>query len=590
MLLDARLTRLLLQAAESVGIPCARVLEPLGLDERSVAGPQARVEWSTLARMCDQIAEVLEHDEDTLRLVGARMMQAPAYAPLRQLARSVVSVRALYEIVNRWVVPPSFPHLRLTAQHVGRSGLALHGEIPPSYAPSRAFLLITLGSMGNLPTLLDLPPATILESHTTPRSLDVLLDLPRASARSMLGSVRRATRALFAPRSADSVLEGHRRDLMDQVEALQRAREELRMLLERLPDLVIVHRRGTLLWANRAWLDAVGYEKVEDVVGTSILDNVSRRSRDVVRDRMALPPDTPNLSPTEIVMVTRSGAEVVVEVSPAQAVVFDGLPARLVVSRDVTERVRMKQKLIVADRLSSMGLLAAGVAHEVNNPLAYVLNNIEIARRELAVLGPEADVSRNVLSVALEGVDRIRTIVRDLLMLSRGEEGSIRSVDPQTATESTLVLASREIERTARLVTEFHPAPMVQASDARIAQIVLNLVANALEAMRDRPREESVLTVRVGRASDGRGLLEVQDTGRGIADANLPRLFEPFFTTKPAGDGTGLGLTIVQRLVSEMGGEIVVTSQLGVGTTFRILLPAVASVAPHARVTEELAF
>jgi signal transduction histidine kinase len=243
----------------------------------------------------------------------------------------------------------------------------------------------------------------------------------------------------------------------------------------------------------------------------------------------------------------------------------------------------MQQRLNVADRLASMGLLAAGVAHEVNNPLAYVLNNIEMARKELAGLGPEADRSRHVLSVALEGVDRIRTIVRDLLMLARGESGPVAAIDLENVVESTLTLAAREIERTARLARDFRPVPPVEATDARIAQLLLNLFANALEAMRGRPTDENLLEVRIAPAADGRVLLEVSDTGRGIAPRDLPHLFEPFFTTKPSGQGTGLGLSIAQRLVSELGGEIRVTSRVGRGTTFRVLLPPAESAAASDR-------
>jgi signal transduction histidine kinase len=176
--------------------------------------------------------------------------------------------------------------------------------------------------------------------------------------------------------------------------------------------------------------------------------------------------------------------------------------------------------------------------------------------------------------VALEGVDRIRTIVRDLLLLSRGVAGPLDVVDVGAVARSTLALAAREIERNARLVEELGPAPPVKATEPRIAQLLLNLVGNALEAMRDTPRHANELRVIVGRAADGRALIEVSDTGRGIPEDDLSRVFEPFFTTKPAGEGTGLGLSITQRLVLEIGGEIAVTSKVGEGTTFRVLLPA----------------
>lgn len=195
-------------------------------------------------------------------------------------------------------------------------------------------------------------------------------------------------------------------------------------------------------------------------------------------------------------------------------------------------------------------------------------------------MGERAEIARSVLGVALEGVDRIRVIVRDLLMLARGDEGPVDAIDVRTVAASTLALAAREIERVATLVQDFRPAPLVSASDSRIAQVLLNLVGNALEAMRDRPRESNELVVRVGRAIDGRLVLEVSDTGHGIPESDLPRVFEPFFTTKPAGQGTGLGLAIAQRLVVEIGGEISVASSVGKGTTFRVLLPAVITASP----------
>jgi PAS domain S-box-containing protein len=583
VLLNSRTTRILLESAEDLGLSRSSVLDPLGIMEADVVDPRQKVEWTTVVMICDQLSRLLGGDADRLREVGRRMPKLPAYAPLRRLARSVVSVRTLYEIANGWVAPANFPHLRLLSQFLSRRRMVLHGEIPASYAPSAAFMRIFEGSVTELPRLLDLPPATMIESRVTPRTCDFVVDLPTTPTRAFGSRVRRAVRSVFERREAMAVLEEQRQELSANVEALQRARDELRVLLDRLPDLVAVHSNGTLLWANRAFVETLGYERVDEVVGSSLLAYVAERSREAALDRMRTPVEAHSPKIVEAGLCAKDGSEVSVEISPTQPVVFDGVPARLIVGRDVSERARMQQKLIVADRLASIGLLAAGVAHEVNNPLAYVLNNIEIARRELTGLGSEAETSRHVLGVALEGVDRIRTIVRDLLMLSRGEEGPVAPIDARRVAESTLVLAAREIERTALLVQQFEPAPLVQASDARIAQILLNLIANALEAMRGQPREDNLLTVKISAASDGRFCLCVSDTGCGIPERDLARLFEPFFTTKPAGQGTGLGLPIVQRLVTDMGGEIAVTTELRRGTTFRVLLPPVPVTSPPAR-------
>ena len=572
MLLNSRTTRLIIEAAEAAGIPRASLLGPLRLNESDVLDPNAKVEWRTLVLLVEQLASVVDGDVARLREVGSRMMSAPSHAPLRRLAGAVVSPRRLYDIASRFAARANFPHLVLRASFVGEERMHMHGEIPLSYQPCQPFFHVFEGSVAHLPTLIGLPPSVVVESRVTPRTCDFIVALPRPL--SLAGRLSRGARAVFGARDALAVLDEQHRELSSNVDALQRARDDLRALLDRLPDVVVVFADGNVLWANRAFLTTVDC-RAEDVIGRPLADLVSGEWPGTLLDE-TLPPSTePRRAGVlnELVLKTRSGREVTVEAPPTQRLVFDGVPASLVVGRDVTERTRMRQNLVVADRLASIGLLAAGVAHEVNNPLAYVLNNIEIARRELAAFGAQADVSRDALLIALEGVDRIRTIVRDLLMLSRGEDGASRAIDVQRVAESTLELAEHEINRTTRLVEDYRPAPLVYASDARIAQVLLNLVANALEAMRGRPREENELVVRVAQGPGGRVLIEVSDTGSGIADAHLSRVFEPFFTTKPAGEGTGLGLSIAQRLVVEVGGEITVSSVLGRGTTFQVLLP-----------------
>jgi PAS domain S-box-containing protein len=570
VLLNSRTTRLLIEAAEDAGFPRASLIEPLGMKESELVDEDVKVEWKTLTLLLGQLSRLVDGDVERLRDVGRRMARAPSYAPLRRLSRAVLSVRRLYDVATRFAIPANFPHLRVTAQFT--DGLMrVRGEIPASYAGSTAFWNVSEGSVAQLPTLLGLPPSVIVESRVTPRTCELVVALPRS--RSAMARLRRGTRAIFGARDAIAVLEELQAELTGNVEALQRAREELRVLLDQLPDPVMVHAAGTVLWANRAFLTALDYE-AEDVFEKPLADVVVGSSGCILEPALRTVGSPGHRVLSELALRTRAGGQLVLEVAPSQSVVFDGISARLVVGRDVTERNRMQQNLIIADRLASIGLLAAGVAHEVNNPLAYVLNNIEIARKELAVLGAGADASRHALLVALEGVDRIRAIVRDLLMLSRGKEGAVQAVDVRAVAESTLALAAHEIDRTTKLVQELRPAPAVQASDARIAQVLLNLVVNALEAMHGRPRDENELLVRVGPASDGRLLIEVSDTGTGISQVDLPRVFEPFFTTKAAGLGTGLGLSIAQRLVSEVGGEIMVSSVLGRGTTFKVLLPA----------------
>jgi signal transduction histidine kinase len=275
---------------------------------------------------------------------------------------------------------------------------------------------------------------------------------------------------------------------------------------------------------------------------------------------MSLPPDLKETQQlTQASLRTRSGEEVVVEVAPTQGVVFEGVAARLLVGRDVTERVRMQEQLIVADRLASVGLLAAGVAHEVNNPLAYVLNNIEMARKQLAGLDDDVDAD---LRTALGGVDRIRTIVRELLDLSRGGRAGEELLDMPEVVASTLALAAREIERTATLKQDIGPCPRIRASEPRIAQMLLNLISDALQRLRGLPRESAELLVRVGGAPDGRVLIEVSDTRRGDGDAAQRATFD-----------RGPSLVVARQLVKEAGGELSFIPENDGGATRRVLLP-----------------
>jgi two-component system NtrC family sensor kinase len=230
---------------------------------------------------------------------------------------------------------------------------------------------------------------------------------------------------------------------------------------------------------------------------------------------------------------------------------------------------------VMTERLASIGMLAAGVAHEVNNPLAYVLNNIEMARREVAPLGDSARTSRDALGNALAGVDRIRTVVRDLLALSRVDDDAIGPIDAAAVIESTLLLAAQKIAERADLERDYQDVPLVRGTAARLGQLVLALIANALEAMPLATRESNRLRIAVVSTPSRGAVVEVSDNGTGIAPENAPHIFEPFFTTKSTRSSTGLGLTIGKRLAGEIGATLSFESTEGRGTTFRLTLAPV---------------
>jgi PAS domain S-box-containing protein len=248
--------------------------------------------------------------------------------------------------------------------------------------------------------------------------------------------------------------------------------------------------------------------------------------------------------------------------------------------RDLTDRKRMEARVAACDRLASLGTLAAGLAHEVNNPLALVVASLTHALREVAG-GPSSLDARRLedLRVALEdakeGAGRIAGIVRDLAALARpSRPGASGPVDVNHAVEVVLRMARNELRHRCRVETALGKVPPVAGDESRIAQVLLHLVVNAAQAIPEGDASRNEIRIETGLEPDGRVRVEVADTGVGIPPESLGRVFEPFFTTRPGGSGAGLGLSVSQGIVASLGGEIRVESEVGKGTRFRILLPA----------------
>ncbi|HEX7507053.1 MAG TPA: ATP-binding protein, partial [Polyangia bacterium] len=247
---------------------------------------------------------------------------------------------------------------------------------------------------------------------------------------------------------------------------------------------------------------------------------------------------------------------------------------------DITEHRRLQEQLMVSDRMASVGILAAGVAHEINNPLAAVLTNLHMAVECIPTLklDPSSEEDRvelgEELADALEASERLRDIVRDLKIFSRTPETSMGPVDMQRILESSLRMAWNELKHRARIIRQFQPVPLVHGDESRLGQVFLNLIVNAVQAMEEGHANTNTITVSTGVDARGRIEVEVRDSGCGMSQEVLSHLFTPFYTTKPVGVGTGLGLSICNRIVQALGGEITVESEVGKGSSFRVFLPA----------------
>jgi signal transduction histidine kinase/ActR/RegA family two-component response regulator len=241
------------------------------------------------------------------------------------------------------------------------------------------------------------------------------------------------------------------------------------------------------------------------------------------------------------------------------------------------ESRRLQQQLLLADRLTSVGILAAGVAHEINNPLAYVLGNLEFALAHLAAprAGEAAEIAEVIQALrhAREGSERIRLTTRDLRVFCRKDEETQGVVDVRSVMESSINMAWNEIRHRARLVRNFEAVPNILGNDNRLGQVFLNLLVNAAQALPEDRTDDNEISIAI-RCAEQQVVIEVSDTGCGISGEQLKRVFEPFFTTKAPGLGSGIGLSICRSIVADLGGDIQVESRLDEGTLFRVLLPA----------------
>lgn len=327
----------------------------------------------------------------------------------------------------------------------------------------------------------------------------------------------------------------------------------------------------------------------EELTGVSMADAVGSRARDILR----LSGSAPALSPLDDALaqrravtlpeaaLSREAAAPRTISDSAAPVIDDGrLLGAVMVFRDITEQKHLQRQLEVADRLASLGTMAAGVAHEVNNPLAVAMANAAFVHEGLhrlvtdpAAADPEALGEMLVAqSEILSAARRIERIVADLKALSRLESPVSGCADAGRAVEWAVRATTHEFRHRARLVVDVPELKPVAMDETRLGQILVNLLLNAAQSIQPGKAESNRVAVAAG--DDGDGIvLTVSDTGGGMAPETLARVFEPFFTTKPVGVGTGLGLSICHGIVTSAGGAIDVSSQPGMGTTFRVRIP-----------------
>ena len=252
------------------------------------------------------------------------------------------------------------------------------------------------------------------------------------------------------------------------------------------------------------------------------------------------------------------------------------------------------KRLMQAEKLASLGEMAAGVAHEINNPVGYVSSNLTTLQKYLTVYeevldAPQTDEAamaalkkkvnfafirndvRNLVNETQEGVERVKTIIKDLKDYARtNTSASYLPSDIHVGLKSTLNIANNQIKNRASIQLDLGNLPLVECAPSQINQVLLNLIVNAAQSIPD--GKEGLITIRTS-SDDVSAFIEVEDNGQGMSDDVLQKVFDPFFTTKDPGKGTGLGLSVSQKIIQDHSGSLTVVSSVGVGSIFKISLP-----------------
>lgn len=269
--------------------------------------------------------------------------------------------------------------------------------------------------------------------------------------------------------------------------------------------------------------------------------------------------------------------------------------------RSLAELKATRSQLVHSEKMSSMGRLVAGIAHELNNPINFISGNVDFLEQYVerlfaltdtlvgcadtiqakeAVAGKLHDFEidfvrkdlRSLIAALRTGAERVARIVQDLRAFSRLDETSFKDANLNEGIAMTLNLARPHAKGRVELVSDLGRLPLVRCNSAHINQVVLNLVVNAIDAIRG----SGTVTVRTRQSREGEVVIEVEDTGDGIAPEVIEKIFEPFFTTKEVGKGTGLGLSISYGIARAHGGRLEVSSAVGCGSTFRLALPVLS--------------
>jgi len=583
---SAATAMLLYDALDARGLAPDRLWHDLAVSHASLAGKGVRIDWETWVEMAERAQTACGGPREISNIFvpgsGSR-----AGHPFVRLAHTFLKLTDVYGLLARWGVSRSIQVARgrFESHAGGKATFTL--TIDAQRAGSLPTLRFVVGMLRSIPVLHGLGAARVeLDSTSTAHHGSYQLELPKE--RSLLASAHHVVRVATGVRATVDELARQSAEISEQNAELRRQLGKLEVqaaaLRERDASLTLAMEAGQL----GVWSCDLVRRGVHCTQGIARMLGLPADQESTTDEWMAcIHPDDRPLMAASVARALTGEAPLDLEhrcFDPTGGIIWvhskgevmrdaEGRPLRIVgTGANITERKRCETKLRLADRLISAGTLAAGVAHEVNNPLAAVMANLELLRG--SVVGADGESRLGDMS---EGLIRIRDIIRDLQSFARPEEDAATVLDIRKVCDATVRLVSSLVRRRATLEVDYAPdTPPVMGNESRFGQVMTNLIINAEHALPDRPIEQNLIRIRT-RRSGGETVIEVEDNGLGIATEVLPHIFDPFFTTKGFRHGSGLGLSVCQSIVTALGGQIEVDTELGRGSTFRLRLPSVAT-------------
>jgi PAS domain S-box-containing protein len=578
---------LLLDAVERQGLVPEQLWSELPVSVRQLRDGADRLDWGTWVAMMDRVAAVSPVPMDELFVPGAGRRVGH---PFVRIAQGLFSVRDIYAWLARWGTPRAFMNIRGRVESIDASHSRFTMTIEPTSAGCLPSLQFFAGVLRHVPQLQDYPPSRVTIEASSPHHAAYLIELP--VERSFFARARRLV-SVFNGISTTLDELGHQ---ADEIASKNKALEaQLAVTRERDAWLEVGLDAGRIgLWrwdpATRSvrisgrlldWLGTNGETEIDTAIWTA---RIHVDDRETIAQIMANALRMGEPFEAQYRITSPTGELVWLHLNGRTHTDARGRTHAYGSATDITHEKLMESRMRTADRLIAAGTLAAGVAHEINNPLTYVLGSVELMQRRLAAHPPAAAATKELVAQMIDGIDRIRSVVADVRSFARQDDDAAGPVDPRVVCTSAIRIVATDVRHRAVVTTGLaEDTPCVMANESKLGQVVINLLVNAVQAMpQERAVAENTIAVRTRMLPTGEATIEVEDNGTGIAADVLPRLFDPFFTTKPIGLGTGLGLAVCEGLVASVGGRIEVASEVGRGSTFSVIIPAMAPSAERA--------